>query len=300
MTTPNRAAILNKTLRVLKKHYKPAAPSADMPVLEALLLASCLENAHLHTAEKVFAAIKTSFFDWNEVRVSTVKELAEVMEPLPEPGEAAGRLKGILQSVFESEYSFDLESLKKQNIGQATKRLNKLDGMTQFVASYAVQMALGGHSIPVDRGLLGAMVVLGVINDSDAEAGVVPGIERAIPKSKGREFGRLLHELGADFATNPHSPALRDLLVSIVPDARQRMPKRGAKKPPAEPPAPPPKESAGKKKPAGKVPVERKKEPAGARKSLARDRKAAAAQPKKKIALAKKKSIKPLARRKPR
>src|SRR6185503_1112852 len=123
--------------------------------------------------------------DWNEVRVSTVKELSEVMDPLPDPAEAAGRLKRILQSVFESEYSFDLESLKKQNIGQAIKRLNKLDGMTPFVASYAVQMALGGHAILVDRGVLGALMVLGVISESDAEAGAVPGMEHAIPKSKG-------------------------------------------------------------------------------------------------------------------
>ena len=70
-------------------------------------------------------------------------------------------------------------------------------------------------------------------------------MERAIPKSKGQEFGSLLHQLGADFIANPFSPQVRELLLSIAPDAKERFPKRVVKKP--EPPAPPP-EPPGKKK----------------------------------------------------
>ena len=34
----------------------------------------------------------------------------------------------------------------------------------------------------------------------------MPGLERAIAKSKGVEFGSLLHQFGADFSANPYSP----------------------------------------------------------------------------------------------
>src|ERR1700761_232549 len=128
----NRAALLTKIHKILKKHYKPVVPRGEQPVLESLLLACCLENAHFEMAEKVLQVVKTSFYDWNEVRVTTVKELSEVMHELPEPVKAAARLKGILQTVFESEYAFDLETLKKQNIGQAVKRLQKMEGATPF------------------------------------------------------------------------------------------------------------------------------------------------------------------------
>ncbi len=152
MSTQNRASLLSKIHKVLKKHYKPVVPRGEPPLLESLLFACCLENAHFETAEKVFQAVKGAFYDWNEVRVTTVKELAEVMAALPEPAAAAAHLKGILQTVFESEYSFELEGLKKQNIGQAVKRLQKLEGATPFNVAYGTQMALGGHSIPLDRG----------------------------------------------------------------------------------------------------------------------------------------------------
>ena len=128
--------------------------------------------------------------------------------------------------MFESEYSFDLESLKKQNLGEAVKRLQKLDGATPFIVAYAVQTALGGHSIPVDRGTLGVLYVLGVISEAESASGNLPGMERAIPKSKGQEFGSLLHQLGAEFVANPFSPPLRELLLSIAPDAKDRFPKR--------------------------------------------------------------------------
>ena len=312
MTTPNRTALLTKIHKVLKKHYKPVLAPKDPPVLESLLLASCLENTRPAIAATVLESLKKTFFDLNEIRVSTVKELSEVMQPLSAPAEAAARLKGILQSVFESEYAFDLESLKKQNLGVAIKRLQKLDGATPFVVAYTVQTALGGHSIPVDKGSLGVLYVLGAITEAESRSGNPPGMERAIPKSKGQEFGSLLHQLGAEFTANPFSPQLREFLLSISPDAKERFPKRVVKKP--EPPAPPP-EPAGKKKPGHPAPragaAERsdkhkdkplpavKKNPVGSKKPIEAPRHSDGG--KKKLTSPKTKlSLKPLAKRKPR
>lgn len=299
MSTPNRANLLNKTHKVLKRTYKPAPPKGDQPVLETLLFACCLENARHDVAQAALAKLQAAFFDWNEIRVSTVKELAEVLDTLPEPAAAAARLKGVLQSVFESDYSFDLESLKKQNLGAAIKRLQKLQGATPFNVAYGTQTALGGHSIPLDKGALGALYVIGVINQAEADAGNVPGLERTIPKSKGQEFGSLLHELGADLFSNPFSNTVRELLLSIAPDAKDRFPKRVTKKPAPEP-APPAKAAAdGKKKPAAATRAAA--EPAAAKKSKPAD-KSSGKSPlaKKKAPAAKKNAVKTLTKRKPR
>lgn len=300
MSTPTRATLLNKLFKVLRRTYKHAPLKGDALLLESLLFACCLENAHQQAAQDAFVKVQDSFFDWNEIRVSTVKELAEVLAALPEPSEAAARLKGILQSVFESDYSFDLENLKKQNIGTAVKRLRKLHGATQFNVAYATQTALGGHAIPLDKGTFGVLVVLGIASESEAEAGHVPGMERAIPKSKGHEFGALLHELGADFFSNPYAPALRELLVSISPSAKARLPKRGAKKAAAQPPAEAAKPAADGKK---KTKAARSATKGSAKKPEKRTTRAAAkgtARGKKKTATAKKAPAKTLARRKPR
>ena len=309
MSISNRASILNKIHKSLKKHYKVAPERGDQPVLDALLFACCLENAPQGTAHTVYDTVRSSFFDWNEIRVTTVKELAEVMHALPEAGEAAARLKNVLQSVFESEYSFNLDSLKKQNLGQAVKRLQKLDGVTPFAAAYVTQTALGGHAVPLDRGTLESFVVLGAASPQEAASGNVPGLERAIPKSKGAEFSALVHELGAEMVAHPFSTAYRDLLLSIAPDAKDRLPKRAPKKAPEPPPAPAPTADAkadGKKRAAAaQQPAGRRGEPAAAaRKPADRAKKAPPPPPAKKKPAAtmpkKKLKAKPLAKRKPR
>lgn len=226
MTGSNRGAILTKVHKVLKKHYKPAVPPAERNVLEHLLYACCLENARVEAADEAFAKLKELFFDWNEVRVTTTTELAEVMTSIPDAPAAATRIKKSLQSVFEASYTFDLDPMQKQNLGKAEKDLEKIAGSSSFVRAYVVQHALGGHSIPVNNGAVDALYAVGVINDAEATKGQVPGAERAIPKNKGVEFGSLLHQFGADLAASPGSSKLRAILAEIDPTYKERLEKR--------------------------------------------------------------------------
>jgi hypothetical protein len=230
MGNSNRTALLNKTHRVLKQQYTPVAPPADRPLLEHLLFASVLENASFEIAEKIYTHLSKNFFDWHEVRVSTVMELTEVTRPLPDPLAAASNLKRVLQGVFESTYSFDLEPVKKQNISAGIKQLERLGGTTPFSLAYVTQVALGGHAIPLDRGALDVLAIVGVISESEAQSGKVSGLERVISKNKGVEFGSLLHKLAAEYVANPFSPSVRKLLLTINPEAKDRFPKRSAKK----------------------------------------------------------------------
>jgi hypothetical protein len=227
MAAPNRTALIVKAHKVLKQHYEAIKPAEDRPLLQHMLFACCLENASYATAEKVYGKLAHNFFDWNEVRVSTVSELAGVMKDLPDATAAANNLKKILQGVFESTYSFDLEQLKKQNIGQGIKRLQSLDGVTPFILAYAVQAALEGHSIPLDKGALELLGILGIASADEVASESVAGLERAIPKNKGIEFGSLLHQLAADYVAAHNSPNVKKIITAINP--RAVIPKRAAK-----------------------------------------------------------------------
>ncbi len=152
------------------------------------------------------------------------------MRDLPDPEAAASNLKRVLQTVFESTYSFDLESVKKQNIGAGIKKLAKMEGASPFVVAYATQHGLGGHYIPLDRAALEILYIVGIGSEAERASGNVAGLERAIPKNKGIVFGSLLHQLSAEFIANPQSTNVRNLLLSINPDAKHRFPKRGQKK----------------------------------------------------------------------
>jgi len=251
MASKNRAALITKVLKVVKKHYKPVAPPKERSLLENLIFACCLENSLHDAAEKVFHSLSTDYFDWNEVRVSTIRELSEALKSLNDPAESATRLKRVLQSVFETHYSFDLEPLKKQNIGVAVKTLEKYNGSTPFIVAYVTQQSLGGHSIPVNNGLLESMRIVGVVTDAEAAKGAVPGLERTVPKNKGVETGSLLHQLGVEMHRSPYGQTIRKLLLEIEPDCKDNLPKRAkVEETPAPAPAKPTPTPAPVKAPA--------------------------------------------------
>ncbi len=283
MSASNRADILTKTAKILKKHFKPAAPPSDRTVLEHLLYACCLEKSKHDVTDDVFAKLQESYYDWNEVRVTTIAELAEVMSSLRDPPEAANRLKRALQGVFEKYYSFDIDILRKGNLGKAIKEFESINGITPFGISYVAQNALSGHSIPVNVGVYKLFIILDVITEAEASKGRVPGLERTIPKTKGIEFGSLVHQLAVDLLASPFSPKVRSIILEIDPSAKERLPKRAAKKPAKK--AAPPKKAKATKTPS---PAPKKSAKKAAPKKDA---------PKK---TAKKSSTKRLAKRKPR
>lgn len=300
MSTPNRATLIAKLQKVLKKHYKPVAAPVERSLLEQILYACCLENSKNDAADVAFARLQETYFDWNEVRVTTVTELAEVMNNLADPQRSSRRLKQSLQSIFEMHYSFDIEGMAKQNLGKSVKELSGHKGVTPFVLSYVVQHGLSGHSVPINQGALDSLHIVGVITDNEHKKRQVPGMERAIPKTKGQEFGSLLHQLGVDYFASPFSPKTRGILLEVAPDAKERMPKRASAKAPAKAstkkPAVKKEAVTAKKSPAAK----KAKAPAKPVKTPAKAAKTTKKKAKLKPAVKKKSPTKRLTKKKPR
>lgn len=240
MSAKNRTETIAKSHKVLKKHYSPISPPSDRTVLEHLVYACCLEDTPFDKADDAYTQLVATYFDWNEVRVTTVTELAESLSSLPNTAGSARNLKHTLQCIFEAYYSYDLEPLKKQNLGKAVAELEKHCPNSSFVTSYIAQNALSGHAIACDRSTLDLFVILGVISPEEAEQWKVPGLERAIPKTKGVEYFSLVHQLAVDLAQSPTSKKVRDVILEIEPEAKDRLPKRSGGKdeaPAAETPA---------------------------------------------------------------
>ena len=301
MAAKNRADLIANLFKVVKKEYQPILPPSNRTVIENAIYGCCLENSTYEAADEAFAKLHENFFDWNEVRVTTTAELAEAMKGLGHPMLAADRMKKLLYGIFETFYQFDLEFLKKENLSKAVISFEKMTGVSPFIISYMSQHGLGGHSIPTDRALLELMVVIGVITEDEAQKGRVPGLERAIPKAKGMEFGSLVHQLAVAFHATPFSTTTRNVILKIAPDAKDRFPKRGGKAKPAaakkkvakkDEPAKADKEPV-KKAAAKKAPVKK----AAAKKAT---KKTAAKKAPAKKATKKKTASKSLAKKKPR
>ena len=230
MSTSNRAGLITKIFKVLKKYYKPIVPRQDRPLLEHVLYGCCVENSTAEAVDDVFARLEQNYFDWNEIRVTSIAELSLSMAPLQDATDAARRMKGALHGIFETHYAFDIDALRKQNLGAAVKDFQQLGKLTKFGLAYVTQHGLSGHTIPINRTALQLLVWLGLISEAEAAAYRVPGLERTISKKQGPEFGSVLHQLAVDFAASPFSPRVRNILVEISPEVKDNLPKRAVRK----------------------------------------------------------------------
>lgn len=236
---PARSVLVPKLIKALKSQYKPVAPVTSRPVLDQVLFACCLENAPAAVAEKAVARLIERAFDLNEIRVTTVAELAEVLHDLPDPPRAALALRRALQSVFESTYTFSLDHAKKHSLAHGLKTLESLHGISPFVVHYVASSSLGAHMIPLDQGALAALYLCGIITQAEYDSGKVTGLEKLIPKKVAAEFSSLLHQFGIECLTNLHGATVKKILQSVNPAAKDRFPKRGEPLPAPNPPAPP-------------------------------------------------------------
>ena len=115
----DKQGVVKKVVTTLKKRYKGGPPKEDRPVLETLLYSACLENVSYEDADAAYERLNAAFHDLNEIRVSAISELSRAMEPLPDPDLRAWRIRSTLHFVFEKNFAFEFESLKKKTLDLA-------------------------------------------------------------------------------------------------------------------------------------------------------------------------------------
>jgi endonuclease-3 len=228
--TTNKQQLLERSLKLLEKKF-PVPPEPDKrPVMEELLYAICREGVPTDRADAAFKRLKDAFFDWNEVRVSTVPEVADALAGLPDAGARAQRVVEFLQELFEMTYSFSLEDLEKKGLKQAAKQLARYQAVNDFGVAWVTQRSLGGHALPLDEPTLRVVRRLRVVEDDDPEA-VRGTLEHYVPQAKGVAFTEVFVQHAAAVCTDvpqcPVCPLNKDCptgieILSKKPEPKQK------------------------------------------------------------------------------
>jgi len=187
-------------------------------VLETLMYAALLENASFEKADIAYTVLENYYIDWNEIRVCSVRELADTLIDLPSPDAAAERIRKALQGIFEKTYMFELEDMRKKGkaLAEHIKTLEAMSAGTPYMIQYTAQIALDGHVIPLDEASLRIMRRLGLSQvSSDGTQEICLGLDRVVLKKAGLTFAAQLHHFAAGYYDVPDSPELLSFLSTI-------------------------------------------------------------------------------------
>jgi hypothetical protein len=129
--------------------------------------------------------------------------VAAVFAGLPHPVAKGQRIVALLQEVFETNYSFDLDALPKKGTKPAARQVARYQASSDFVVAWVTLHCLDGHAVPIDMPALDAMKKLGLIDEeADNPAAVMAQLENQVPKSKAMAFIEHLNALA-------HEPAAK-------------------------------------------------------------------------------------------
>jgi endonuclease-3 len=158
----------------------------------------CLENTSVEDAQAAYARLYSIFHDLNEVRVSSITELAPVFDGIPEAERRALGVRNVLRYVFEKNYQFSFENLRKKTLEQATKQLGRIKDVSPFVRTYILQEGLGSHLVPADEAMCRAAAWLGLVEPGLSPEAASEALKAAVRKADARQFCELLRCLATD------------------------------------------------------------------------------------------------------
>lgn len=199
------SALKQKQIAKLGSLVKKVDEPPPLDVLQRMVYAVCREGTSREEADAAFKKLGQSFFDLNEVRVSAAREVARALSELPDYMARADRIISILQEVFETTYSFDLESLHKKGLKQAQKLLERYRGSSPFMVAHVLRHSMDGHAIPVDEDMLRCLKRLEIVDDlADVESAQAT-LENLTPKNKGIAVAEALTMVAQDYCLE-HKP----------------------------------------------------------------------------------------------
>lgn len=224
MAASNRKIIKKLYAKLAKRYTAYPADCLDKnrDILEHLVYAIFLENASFEAANQCFSVLESYFVDWNEVRVSTAYELAEVFASVYEPERTGERIRRTLQYIFESLYKFDLEEFRARGPAETFDYLQSIPYSTDFVKSYTVNFVFKMQDIPLDEGALRVLRLLDIVQVNEKNREEVEGLASPFTQAERLDFFRGLHMLGLEMLDDSRRPNAIKFIKEIDDKADQR------------------------------------------------------------------------------
>lgn len=194
----DKTTACKKLTTLLQKDYGKSLPKLKLPVLETMLFAVCLEDNQWDDAQAGYDKLIKSYFDLNEIRVSSVAELERTLKPLRQAEWKGLRIRSILRFVFESTYSYDFEKLSRLTLESAQKRLKKIDYISPFVSNFTLQQVLGSHVVCLDESSHRAAIHFGIVPAESSIEDASDFLKAGVKKAEAFGFSHLLRCMAAD------------------------------------------------------------------------------------------------------
>lgn len=145
------------------RRFRNAYRNYPREVLDLIVLHKIHYYMPAAEALQAFRRLKTAFVDWNEVRISSVMEIQEVFDGVPDSLELAIFVKDFLEQLHRQNQSTSLEFLAEKNLEEIRRYLRGIKGVDSATIGMVLRLRKDYPVLPLSAPMERSLLRLGVV-----------------------------------------------------------------------------------------------------------------------------------------
>lgn len=184
---------IQKLYNSLHRKYPKVQKIVHEEPTDAIIYAVICSRLDEKTTEAAINRFSDYFIDLNDLRVSRIEEIIEMLgEDTTVTRAIASTITTVLRAIFNIYHKVSLEALKKTGKRPARQILEKLEGTNRFIVDYCMLTSLQGHAIPLTEGMIEYLKSKELVYPDADEQQIGGFLAKQISARKGYEFYALL------------------------------------------------------------------------------------------------------------
>ncbi len=159
-----RPAAIAHLVAKLRASYGGLDELALGEIVDLAIFAHLLVQLPLADAVRAYQTFKAQFVDWNDVRISSAKEVQDVVKEAKEPLEVAIFLKGLLNRLFTERHHVSLEFLREATLPDARAFFKKSPGYADSTVQLLLALVKELPVFPIESWMYPMVARLGLVH----------------------------------------------------------------------------------------------------------------------------------------
>lgn len=222
-----RSRLLRQTLAILEKQLGRRRRRRRPDALETLLHSVLAGNGSDLLAARILEKLHQELVDWNELRVTTPRDIEELISPLSDAADKALILRRILHKLFRERHSLSLGHFKRFGQDRLSQDLDELGGLTEPMRARILLKAFDVNVLPMTEDIERITKRLGLIENYLTSDKVKEAIEEILPPKRVYSFFHLMSEHAESVCTARNYVCTTCILTSVCARGKSVTDKQG-------------------------------------------------------------------------
>jgi len=193
--------LISDIVNALERALEKPSRSAERPLLLATVRAVLSVDAAPAKVAAAVARLEKDFVDWNEVRVTSARDVAATIRGTGQETAKAEALKAIFSKVFSDRHELHFDFLMDMRDENLIAYLEAVPGLAPIYQQAVLVHALGHGALLISEGTVRVLKRVGVVpKQMDIEA-VTEALTGIVPKRRLLSFSVLLGYVAVNFCS---------------------------------------------------------------------------------------------------